>query len=436
LTNIAYIYREPLLESIANFSFLDWEIDYLYQDLGTRSELEKLILDCQQTKPERLFLRSLIDLGDSLEIIGETLQKLENLDMEIIAIEQNYRSSLSKKNETTNPATSASFWQGIQQELQQKKLKLGHAKNRLKILPPPGKAPYGYRRGRDKYIIDRSTAPVVKEFFDRFLLFGSLRDSVRFLETRYGKKISVSTGKKWLTNPVYRGNLIYQKETIIPATHAAILPPDEAAQIDRLLRRNSRLPSRTASAPRSLAGLVCCDRCRSTMKISRVMQRRKKQEYLYLCPVSCPLAQKCSAISYQEVLTKTIDRICIDLPNAVANTNMPDLVSLREGLQVELQQKQGIIEQIDKLKQNQVLDEDTANLRNYKLRAEIAEMNDRLASLPPANLSAIAKTVSLPQFWLDLSETERRFYLREFLQTIAIVRHESADWQVKLIFIF
>jgi DNA invertase Pin-like site-specific DNA recombinase len=430
VTTIAYIYCDPCLEFPDDLIFSGWEIDYLYRDLGGRWELEKLILDCQEIPPDRLLLRSLIDLGDSLTIIGTNLRKLEGLGIEIIALKQDYRSSRSQ------PLELAKLWQEIQQELQQQKLKRGHAKNRLKTLPPPGKAPYGYRRGRDKYIIDRSTAPVVKEFFDRFLLFGSLRGAVRFLETRYGKKISVSTGQKWLTNPVYRGNLIYQKETIIPATHTAIISPEEAAQIDRLLRRNSRLPPRTASAPRSLAGLVICDRCRSSMKISRVTQRGKKQEYLYLCPVNCALEKKCSAISYQEVLHETIERICIDLPAAVANLNASDINSIKNSLLAELEQKQDILNQINNLKQSQILDENTANLRSYQLRSEIARLDDRLAALPPANLRTIVQTVSLPQFWLDLSETERRFYFREFLQKIAIVRSDSDSWQLQLTFVF
>jgi DNA invertase Pin-like site-specific DNA recombinase len=430
VTTIAYIYCDPCLEFPNNFTFLGWEIDCLYRDLGGRWELEKLIIDCQEKTPDRLLLRSLIDLGDSLATIGANLQKLEGLGLEIVALKQDYRSS------QIQPLELATLWQEIQQELQQQRLKRGHAKNRLKTLPPPGKAPYGYRRGRDKYIVDRSTAPVVKEFFDRFLLFGSLRDAVRFLETRYGKKISVSTGQKWLTNPVYRGNLIYQKETIIPATHTAIISPEEAAQIDRLLRINSRLPPRTASAPRSLAGLVICDRCRSSMKISRVTQRRKKQEYLYLCPIDCSSEKKCSAISYQEVLNETIERICVDLPAAVANLNVPDVNGIKNILLLELEQKQDILKQINNLKQSQVLDEDTANLRSYQLRSEIAQIDDRLAALPPANLRAIAQTVSLPQFWLDLSETERRFYFREFLQKIAIVRSDSSNWQLQLTFVF
>jgi DNA invertase Pin-like site-specific DNA recombinase len=430
VTTIAYIYCDPCFEFPDNLTFSGWEIDYLYRDLGGRWELEKLMFDCQEKIPDRLLLRSLTDLGDSLTIIGANLQKLEGLGLEIITLKQDYRSS------QIQPFELATLWQEVQQELQQQKLKRGHAKNRLKTLPPPGKAPYGYRRGRDKYIIDRSTAPVVKEFFDRFLLFGSLRGAVHFLETRYGKKISVSTGKKWLNNPVYRGNLIYQKKTIIPATHAAIISPEEAAQIDRLLRRNSHLPPRTASAPRSLAGLVICDRCRSSMKISRVTQRGKKQEYLYLCPVNCALEKKCSAISYQEVLHETIERICRDLPAAVANLNAPDISSVKNSLLLELEQKQDILNQINNLKQSQILDEDTANLRIYQLRSEIAKLNGRLAALPPANLRAIAQTVSLPQFWLDLSETERRFYFREFLQRISIIRSESDNWQLQLTFVF
>jgi DNA invertase Pin-like site-specific DNA recombinase len=437
LKTIAYTYSNPFLESLGDLSFPDWEIDRSYQDLGARLELEKLILDCQQQPPDRLLLRSLTELGDSLEEISLNWQNLEELGVEIIALEQSYRSSQFFRLDPEILTKNLSLLlQTIQQELQKQKLRQGHAKNRLNTLPPPGKAPYGYRRGRNKYILDRSTAPVVKEFFDRFLLFGSLRDAVRFLEARYGKKISVSTGKKWLISPVYRGNLIYQKETIITATHAAIISPEEAAQIDRLLRRNSRLSPRTASAPRSLAGLVFCDQCQSAMKISRVTQHGNKQEYLYLCPVRCPLDKKCSAIAYQRILEKTIECICIDLPVAVANLNAPDINNFKNILLLELEKQQDILKQINNLKQSQVLDEDTANLRSYKLRAEIANLENKLAALPPVNLQAIARTVSLPQFWLDLSETERRFYFREFLQKIAIVRLELGFWQLQLIFIF
>ncbi len=49
-----------------------------------------------------------------------------------------------------------------------------------------------------------------------------------------------------------------------------IISKEESAQVDRILRSNSRLSSRTASAPYSLAGLVLCNQCQQKMNINRV----------------------------------------------------------------------------------------------------------------------------------------------------------------------
>ncbi|MGL5879006.1 MAG: recombinase zinc beta ribbon domain-containing protein, partial [Xenococcaceae cyanobacterium] len=266
--------------------------------------------------------------------------------------------------------------------------------------------------------------------------FGSLRGAVRYLEKRYGKKISVSTGRSWLTNPVYRGQIAYGNGEIVSDTHSSIISSEEAAQIDRLLRRNLRLPSRTASAPRSLAGLVICQECQSAMTITRVTRKNKQQEYLYLRPINCQRSNKCKAIAYEEVLNRAIERICQDLPVAVAQLNMPNIDSIKNNLLQEIERRKKILEQLPILKEQGILDEETANLRSYKLRTEIAELENKIAQLPPVNLRSIAKDVSISQFWLDLSETERRFYFREFIRYIEIIRERSKDWNLKLLFIF
>jgi DNA invertase Pin-like site-specific DNA recombinase len=430
MTTIAYIYSDPLLESAPDPSVLGVEVDRVYQDLGQRSSWQQLWEDCQKQTPNSLVIRGLQELGDSLTEISDRLDRLEALGIEVIATEQAYRSS------GTNKSDLAQILEETQKNQRKLRLKQGHARNRIKALPPPGKAPYGYRRGKDKYIIDRSTAPVVKDFFERFLLFGSLRGAVRYLERRYGKKISVSTGRNWLTNPVYRGDLSYQHNEVITNTHLAIISREEAAQIDRLLRRNSRLPPRTASAPRSLAGLVICQECRSTMTITKVKNKQQKQEYLYLRPISCTRSPKCKAISYADVLQQTIDRICQDLPTAVAQLNMTDREEIKQSLHLEIDRQQNILKQIPILQEQGILDLETANLRSYKLRTEITTIENQIAQLPPANLGKIAETVSLPQFWLDLSEAERRFYFREFIRQIEIARDKSNLWYLKIIFVF
>ncbi|MDP5338587.1 MAG: recombinase family protein, partial [Nodularia sp. (in: cyanobacteria)] len=57
------------------------------------------------------------------------------------------------------------------------------------------------------------------------------------------------------------------------------------------------------------------------------------------------------------------------------------------------------------------------------------------ATLPPVNLRSVAQAVSIPQFWFDLSEAERRFYFREFIKQIEIIRQEK-EWKLRVIFIF
>ncbi|HBB31543.1 MAG TPA: recombinase family protein [Cyanobacteria bacterium UBA8803] len=429
---VAYIYSDPLLESFPDPTIWGWELDRVYQDLGGRVELQQLLADCQVEPVDYLLIRRLEELGDSMTQVSDRLAQIEATGVTVLAIEQPYRSLPRDNNSRTN---LLNLLGEVEREANSRRLRQGHARNRLKALPPPGKAPYGYRRGKDRYILDRSTAPVVKDFFEQFLLYGSLRGAVRYLEKKYSKKISVSTGLRWLTNPVYRGDLAYQNGEVISDTHSPILDREEAAQIDRLLRRNRRLPSRTASAPRSLAGLVICGECQSRMTVTSVTRVRLNQDYLYLRPISCPKYPKCRALRYEEVLERTIQNICQELPRAVAQMNVPNLDGVKRSLASQIANQQAILGQLRDLTTTGVLDAETAELRAYKLRTEISQLQARLSALPPVNLSAIAQTVSIPQFWCDLSESERRFYFREFIRHIEITRQEKT-WQLRLIFIF
>ncbi|NJL37940.1 MAG: recombinase family protein [Leptolyngbyaceae cyanobacterium SM1_4_3] len=434
MKTIAYSYTDPLLESAPDAAIWGWEVDRIYQDFGDRHQLQQLLQDCQSEANSSeiyLLVRRLEELGDSVQAVGDRLTELETLGVYLIATEE-------KVGADSQPLTRADLLKllrSLQDSQHSRHIRRGHARNRIKALPPPGKVPYGYRRGKDRYIVDRSAAPIVKEFFENFLLYGSLRGSVRHLEKKYGKKISVSTGKRWLTSPVYRGDLLYQNGEVISDTHAAIVSREEAAQVDRLLRRNRRLSPRAASAPRSLAGLVFCADCNSPMTVTRVTAVRKQREYLYLRPIACPNRPKCRALPYEQILKQTIQRICEDLPIAVSGAEMPDLEQIKQGVLAQMSAKQAVLEQLPNLVTGGVLDVETAELRAYKVRTEISALQAQLAQFPPVNLKAIAQTVSIPQFWLDLSEAERRFYFREFIRQVQISRQEK-DWHIQLNFIF
>ncbi|MEB3280389.1 MAG: recombinase family protein [Lyngbya sp.] len=428
---IAYSYSDPLLEIPPSRTIWGWEVDRVYQDLGERQQLDQLLADCEDEPTEYLLIRRFEELGDTLKQVSDRLLQLEALNVKIIAIESNLNRSISDATQVDLIKLIAE----IQTSQRSRRIRQGHARNRIKATPPPGKAPYGYRRGKDRYILDRTTAPVVKEFFERFLIYGSLRGAVRYLERRYSKKISVTTGRRWLTNPVYRGDLEYKNGEVLLNTHVAILSREEAAQIDRLLRRNQRMSPKTASAPRSLAGLVVCGECGCLMTVSRVTTYRKTREYLYLRPTACPRQPKCKALSYNNILDATIQRICEDFPRAVCELELPNLERIQIELQQTLTTKQEILTQLPQLTATGILDEETAQLRTYKLKTEIAQLQGKLAQFPPVSLVETAKAVSIRQFWLDLSETERRFYFREFIRKIEIIR-QGKDWNLKVEFIF
>lgn len=432
---IAYLYVDPTIEEIPEVEIWGWEVDLIYQDLGDRTQLQQLQQDCQNIPPNYLLLRRVEELGDTLDAIIDRLQQLESMGIKVIATEQNYQTPEADDNRESRDRL-VSLLAAIEADRRSRRIRQGHARNRLKAIPPPGKAPYGYRRGKDRYILDRSTAPVVKDFFDRYLLYSSLRGSVRYLEKKYGKKISVTTGRRWLTHPIYRGDTLYHNGDIVVNTHPAILSREEAAQIDRLLRRNSRLPSRTASAPRSLAGLTICHECKTNYTITRVVARNNVKEYLYLRPVSCPRINRCKGISYTEVLTKTIEQICQQLPPAIAGLSQVGGFNPKSAIAAEIAQKEAILQQIPDLQIQGILDGETADLRSYKLRAELARLQQNLAQLPPDNLKPIAQEISFPQFWWDLSESERRFYFREFIKQILIIRDRDGSWHLKIVFIF
>ncbi len=423
---IAYSYSEPLLEPAPAAEIWGQEVDRTYQDLGGRQQLQQLLKDCQTEPVKYLLIQRLEKLGDTVQQVCAHLEQLENLGIQLIVTDEK---------QTENRANLLQILAELQRSQHSRSIRKGHARNRIKSLPPPGKAPYGYRRGKDKYTIDKTASPTVKDFFEHFLIYGSLRGSVRHLAKKYNKKISVSTGRRWLTNPAYRGDLQYQNGQVISNTHIPIISREEAAQVDRLLRRNRSLAPRSASAPRSLAGLAICAECKSPMTVAKVTAYRKDKEYLYLRPINCLSQPKCSGISYEEVLQLTIAGICRDLPAAVAALQMPDMKGIKAGITGAICSKQQILEQLPALIESGILDTETADLRAYKLRTEIAELQSKLAQLPPVNLRETAQTVSLPQFWLDLSESERRFYFREFIDRIEIVR-ENTNWKLQIIFIF
>jgi hypothetical protein len=53
---IAYTYTDPLIESPPELEIWGWEIDRVYQDLGQRTELDRLLQDIREQKSDYLLV--------------------------------------------------------------------------------------------------------------------------------------------------------------------------------------------------------------------------------------------------------------------------------------------------------------------------------------------------------------------------------------------
>lgn len=436
---VAYSYIEPLIDSIPDPQIWGWEIEEIYQDIDTREKLNQLFIDSQDNAPDYLLINSLHELGNSLTEVENNIFKLESLNIEIISLQQDYHSKIFHNITSIQQRKELlKIWQEIESLIKHRKLKKAHAKNRLNILPPPGKPPYGYLRGKDGYIVNRATAPIIRAFFDRFLLYGSLQDTVNYLAEKYNKKISVSTAKYWLNNPIYRGDLNYKNQQIIPDTHTAIITREESAQIERIFQSHRRVKSKSASSQHCLAGLIQCQWCKSNFRVNTVTKRNKSAKYLYLTPVECQKEISCKSINYDLVLQKVIDNICNSFKEIKNQEQMPNIEQIKNYLLTEINQKKIVITQIEKLLEEKILDEETAKIRIYKIKQNIGVLKQQIAKLPPNSLNTIANTLSLPQFWYDLSSSEKRFYLREFVKIIEIIPQNNYPQKkdVQLNFVF
>jgi len=176
---VAYLFHDPLLDASLEHPFSGWEVDRVYQDIATQSlsrpQWQQLLQDAQAQAFDRVLIRQLEDLGESLVAVSDRLAELEALNLSLLIADQTTPDS------SVAPlrAQLVQLLQTLQTGQRSRRIRQGHARNRLKSAPPPGKAPYGYRRSKNRYLVDRATAPVVRDFFEQFLLYGSLSSAVR-----------------------------------------------------------------------------------------------------------------------------------------------------------------------------------------------------------------------------------------------------------------
>jgi hypothetical protein len=131
-------------------------------------------------------------------------------------------------------------------------------------------------------------------------------------------------------------------------------------------------------------------------------------------------------------LQEVIHQICRQLPQQTASFNPIPLEQAKARIEAEINSNDQILHELDRWQDQGLLDQRSLQQRRYHLQAHNAILLGKLDQLPPQNLLEIAQTLSIEPFWQDLSESERRYYFREFLQCVWV----NAKAEVNLNFFF
>ena len=127
---VAYIYHDPILESVTEP--IDWEIDVqnLYVDLGDRQALGRLMQLVNQGAIHTLLIRQIRDLGDSIESILHVLNQLEHAKVALRVMQGDLPKGIDP-----NWIQQLQWLQELNQDQHRQAIQKGHARNRLAALP-------------------------------------------------------------------------------------------------------------------------------------------------------------------------------------------------------------------------------------------------------------------------------------------------------------
>ena len=264
-----------------------------------RTALQRLMTDIRAGRIDTIVVYKIDRFSRSLMDFARLVEELEQHDVSLVAVTQQFNTTTSMGRLTLNILLS--FAQFEREVIAERiRDKIAAEKRRGKYLG--GMPPLGYDVDRDRklLLVNQEEASLVRRIFRRYLQIGSVVALIKELNAAGHKTKSWTTkkgihrpGVPWaknhvyrlLTNPLYIGQIKHKDKTY-PGRHEAIIEKSLWDEVQTSLNDNgghrARANATRAKTPAMLRRIIRCGHCGTTMGVTFTKKQNRTYRY-YLC---------------------------------------------------------------------------------------------------------------------------------------------------------
>jgi DNA invertase Pin-like site-specific DNA recombinase len=431
-------------------------VDKIYFDIesGTkdkRPDFKKLLADIKKGIVTEIVITRMDRLTRSLRTQLELIPLFEQYKIKLTALDQHidFTTAGGKLNLNINGVLSQNYCDELSE-------KIKHGYDYYRKIKKSSRSVFGYKIVDTKIVIDNdpflcvienkleySKYNIAREVIESYLKYKSISGCLRHLNQYFGlskknvvpkpyKSLHFSSAgiANYLVHPVLRGYLVYfqynkQVPTqLFPNNHTPILSELEYAEILSILQHNKKVRGYGFVSNNPFTGLIYCQNCSWSMKISKIFNRNKTSFYEYY---NCQNALEKGCHNSKAV---RLDRIKFELfknlqskyQQLIELTNLP-LDILTDSKEVQSLRSQ--INSLSLLPKNPAIDQAIANiqLQIQSLQSEQSQ-NQLVHSDNEDYLKALFSSTS---FWETLLPHQLKEIVQKLVNKILILDGEVIE---------
>jgi site-specific DNA recombinase len=422
-------------------------LEHIYQDGGysggtvDRPEFQRLLRDVRAGEVDVVIVQRIDRISRSLVDFSGIIAEFEKNGVEFHSVTQQFSTTSSMGQFAMNILMS--FAQ-LERQLIAERTREKMSAARRRGLWCGGTPPYGYRVENKRLAPDPELADRLREIFDIYLGFGSIRRVVdaingRGWQTRKGRPWTTATVSSILKNVAYIG-MTRTGDEVVDGEHEGLIDPEVFRRVQARLSTNGHRGGAAAKNKHHvlLRGILHCGSCGAEMAHTYTSKGNRRYHY-YRCPTRHNDGSRCpeASIALGEIERFVVGKIGEigrdpEMLDAIVSAAHEEVERQRPAIQAEQQQVRREQTALTRKRQRLVDAIADAGAAEPALRAEIGVIKEQAASIAERADALDSRLQGLDQGIVDAEEVTRT--LRDFDGTWRHLEQPERERLLRLVF--